>query len=127
MPKYVFNAQTQEMTEEEIQPGDAVVPYVPTPEEEAWTALLLEAKNLTDVPEWALYTRQEAVTAIHNGIGSGKTAATMKAEIDALPGTVAGMKTAIKALIDDVVVPQRAIIEKMAIMIVHLRNRTYQG
>jgi hypothetical protein len=94
------------------------------PARDAAAQILIDAAAFEGLPEWAGYTTQEAIDAIHAAIGSGKSAATMKADIDALPNTVAGMKTAFKALIDDVIVPQRAIIEKMAKLIVYLRDRT---
>lgn len=126
MPKFVFNAETGETTEEEILPEDEAAPYVSTPEEEAWAALLLEAQELAGVPEWALYTRQEAVTVIHQLIANNKTLPEIEAEITAMPNSFPAVKQALKDLAG-YNIAARTVIEKMAIMLVHLRNKTTSG
>lgn len=93
------------------------------PVRDAQTLILQQAADFTDLPEWATYTTAEAVTAIHNAIGNGNTLAVMKTQIDNLPNTVAGMKTGLKAVADDVVAI-RGLLEKMAKVIVYLRDRT---
>lgn len=95
----------------------------PTPEGLAEAARYDEATAFEDLPEWAAYTTTEAVAAIHDAIFAGATLATVQAQIDALPATIAGMKTGLKAVVAEIIT-ERGILEKMAKAIVYLRDRT---
>lgn len=83
----------------------------------------VDAAAFTDLPEWATYTTAEAVDAIHNAIFAGATLATVNAQIDALPATIAGMRTGLKAVVAEIIT-ERGILEKMAKVVVYLRDRT---
>lgn len=81
------------------------------------------AATFSDLPEWATYTADEAVAAVHNAIAGGNTLAVMKSQIDGLPNSFAGMKTGLKAVADDIAAI-RGILEKMAKVQIYLRDRT---
>lgn len=83
----------------------------------------VDAAAFTDLPEWAAYTTSEAVAAIRNAIFAGASLATVNAQIDALPATIAGMKTGLKAVVAEIIT-ERGILEKMSKVIVYLRDRT---
>lgn len=82
-----------------------------------------DAAAFEGLPEWAAYTTTEAVDAIHNAILAGDTLAQAQAKIDALPATIAGMKTGLKAAAAEFVTA-RGLLEKMAKAVVYLRDRT---
>ena len=82
-----------------------------------------EAAAFEGLPDWAEYTAAEAVAAIHGAIFAGATLATVNAQIDALPATIAGMKTGLKSAAAEIITI-RATMEKMAKAIVYLRDRT---
>lgn len=83
----------------------------------------VDAAAFTDLPEWATYTTTEAIDAIHAAILGGDTLAQAQAKVDALPNTVAGMKTGLKSAAAELVTI-RGILEKMAKVVVYLRDRT---
>lgn len=95
----------------------------PTATELAAMVIYAEAVAFDGLPDWAAYTTTEAVAAIHNAIFSGATLATVNAQIDALPVTIAGMKTGLKAVVAEIITI-RATMEKMAKAVVYLRDRT---
>lgn len=95
----------------------------PTAAELAEAARYAAASAFTDLPDWAAYTTTEAVAAIHDAIFAGATLATVQAQIDALPATIAGMKAGLKSAAAEIITI-RATLEKMAKAIVYLRDRT---
>lgn len=95
----------------------------PTAEELAEAAIYEAATAFEGLPDWAAYTATEAADAIHDAIFAGATLATVNAQIDALPATIAGMKTGLKAVVAEQIT-ERGILEKMAKAIVYLRDRT---
>lgn len=86
-------------------------------------AIQAEAEAFEGLPDWAAYTAAEAVAAIHDAIFAGATLATVQAQIDALPATIAGMKTGLKSAAAEIITT-RNLLEKMAKAIVYLRDRT---
>lgn len=95
----------------------------PTAEELAEAAKYAEAVAFEGLPDWAAYTTTEAADAIHAAILAGDTLAQAQAKIDALPNTVAGMKTGLKQVVVEFITA-RGILEKMSKAIVYLRDRT---
>lgn len=93
------------------------------PERDIAALILTDAAAFTGLPEWAAYTTIEAVAAIHAAILGGDTLAQAQAKVDALPNTVAGMKTGLKSAAAELVAI-RGIMEKMAKVLVYLRDRT---
>lgn len=90
---------------------------------DAIEANLQLAIQFDGLPEWAAYTTSEAVAAIHAAILGGDTLAQAQAKVDALPATIAGMKTGLKSAAAEIVAI-RNILEKMSKIIVYLRDRT---
>lgn len=93
------------------------------PARDAAQAELDDAAAFEGLPEWAGYTAAIAADAIHDAILAGDTLAQAQAKIDALPATIAGMKTGLKAAAAEMVTI-RGIMEKMAKAVVYLRDRT---
>lgn len=79
------------------------------------------AKDFDALPNYGIWTPQEAYNNTFNAILSGADKATVDAQIDALPNTIAGMKTGLKALALEVITI-RLILATALKMIAYLRN-----
>lgn len=117
-----WNLPDPQPTEAELEAAwDAWVADQPL--RDAQILILQQAVGFTDVPEWATYTTTEAVAAVHNAIEAGKTLAQIQAQVAGLPITFIGMKQGLNNVAVDIVAI-RDILEKMAKLLVYLRDRT---
>jgi hypothetical protein len=77
--------------------------------------------NFNNLPNWATWTAAEAETNVTNAIFNGATLAQVDAQIDALPASVAGMRTGLHQMAA-AIVGIRGILSAMARAIIYLRN-----
>lgn len=78
-------------------------------------------QGFRNLPNYATWTPQESYDNTFNAIFNGANQATVDAQIDALPNTVAGMKTGLKALAAEIITI-RLILANVLKMIAYLRN-----
>lgn len=77
--------------------------------------------NFNALPSWATWTASEAESFVSSNIFGGLTQAQVDSQIDALPATIAGMKTGLKQA-SAAILSIRSILMAMAKAIVYLRN-----
>lgn len=77
--------------------------------------------NFKNLPNWATWTATEAESFVSSNIFNGLTQAQVDSQIDALPATIAGMKTGLKQA-SAAILSIRSILMAMAKAIVYLRN-----
>lgn len=95
-------------------------PLPPTVDEEDEAAAAQAKADFRSLPNYATFTPDEAESAVVAAVLGGQSKAELDAEIDALPNSVAGMKTGLKQLAGGVV-DLRAVLGKVARMVTYLR------
>lgn len=100
------------------------IPDLSIQEQDYLAKIISYVSSLNDfenLPNYATWTPQEGYDNTFNAIFNGANQTTVDAQIDALPNTVAGMKTGLKALAAEIITI-RLILAIIIKMIAYLRN-----